>query len=176
MTELKKRLHAVPLAVLCLMIVGTSAAFARRALTVNSTPTAHPVVKVTLDGSVRRAQVNLPLAQAGAVNPGEVLDWTISNANEGDGAARDYKVVGQIPAGTTLIAGSTSADGGATVTYSIDQGHSFDAQPTVAEKQADGTIKRVAAPVALYTQVRYEWADPLVAGGKVAASYQVRVK
>jgi hypothetical protein len=37
-------------------------------------------------------------------------------------------------------------------------------------------MKQVAAPVSMYTQVRYEWADPLAAGGKLAASYQVRVK
>ena len=178
MTKLKKRLHATPLlAVLCLMIAGTGAAFARHALTANSNaPTGHAIVKVKLDGSVRRAQANLPLVKAGAVNPGETLDWKITNANEGDGAARDYKVVGQIPAGTTFIAGSTSADGGAAVTYSIDHGQTFDAQPTIAEKQADGTVKRVAAPIALYTQVRYEWADPLAAGGMLTASYQVRVK
>ena len=46
----------------------------------------------------------------------------------------------------------------------------------IDEKQADGTIKKVAAPVSMYTQVRFEWADPLAAGGKMVASYQVRVK
>jgi len=28
----------------------------------------------------------------------------------------------------------------------------------------------------MYTQVRYEWADALAAGGKLTAQYKVRVK
>jgi hypothetical protein len=46
----------------------------------------------------------------------------------------------------------------------------------IDQKQADGTTKQVAAPVSMYTQVRFEWANPIAAGGKVVASYQVRVK
>jgi len=37
-------------------------------------------------------------------------------------------------------------------------------------------IKKVAAPVNMYTNVRYEWLDPLAPGGHVSASYKVRVK
>ena len=43
-------------------------------------------------------------------------------------------------------------------------------------KQADGSVKRVAAPISMYTDIRYEWADPLAQGGKLSASYKVRVK
>jgi hypothetical protein len=46
----------------------------------------------------------------------------------------------------------------------------------IEEKQADGTVKQVPAPVSMYTQVRYEWSDPLASGGKVQAAYKVRVK
>ena len=60
--------------------------------------------------------------------------------------------------------------------YSIDNGKTYSAQPTIEEKQADGTVKTVAAPVSMYTQLRYEWADPLASGGKLQASYKVRVK
>jgi len=62
------------------------------------------------------------------------------------------------------------------VTYSIDNGKSFSAQPTIEEKQPDGSTKKVPAPATMYTQLRYEWADPLVQGGKVSASYKVRLK
>jgi hypothetical protein len=68
------------------------------------------------------------------------------------------------------------AEYGAAVSYSIDGGKNFAAQPTIEEKQADGTTKRVAAPASLYTQVRYEWSDPLAAGSTLSASYKVRVK
>jgi hypothetical protein len=85
--------------------------------------------------------------------------------------------VGHIPRGTTLVVGSATADGTATVVYSIDNGKTFSAAPQIEEKQADGTVKLVPAPVSMYTQLRYEWADTLAGGGsKLNASYKVRVK
>jgi len=46
----------------------------------------------------------------------------------------------------------------------------------IEEKQADGSVKRVPAPVSMYTEIRYEWSDPLAQGGKLSLSYKVRVK
>ena len=68
------------------------------------------------------------------------------------------------------------AEGGSVVTYSIDGGKSYSTLPLVEERQPDGTVKMVPAPVSMYTEVRYEWADALAAGGKLSASYKVRVK
>jgi hypothetical protein len=87
----------------------------------------------------------------------------------------NYKAVGHIPHGTEFVAGSAKADGASAV-YSIDGGKSYSAQPTIEQKQADGSVKRVPAPLAMYTDIRYEWADPLAQGGKLSASYKVRVK
>jgi len=110
------------------------------------------------------------------VNPSEILDWTITSENAGNGPAHDYKAVGQIPKVTVLVAGSTTADGSASVVYSIDNGKTFSEQPTIEEKQPDGSVKQVPAPVSMYTQLRYEWTDPLASGAKLQASYKVRVK
>ncbi|MBA3322485.1 MAG: hypothetical protein H0T45_13710 [Pyrinomonadaceae bacterium] len=137
---------------------------------------ARPEVKVSLAGTVARDGKVIALDKTSAVHPGEVLNWTITSANDGDGAARGYKAVGQIPQGTLLVAGCTVADGAVSVTYSIDGGQTFSAQPTIEERQPDGTVKRVSAPIAIYTQVCYEWSDALAAGGKLNASYKVRVK
>ncbi len=175
MSRLRRRLGALPLVVLALFAVGGAGVFAQRNYLVRE-ESGQPEVKVVLAGAVERAGGRVALNAAGEVRPGEVLDWTITSQNEGTAAAHDFKTVGQIPKGTVFVAGSTSADGTATVTYSIDNGKTFAAQPTVEEKQADGTTKRVPAPAALYTQVRYEWADALAAGGKLAATYKVRVK
>jgi uncharacterized repeat protein (TIGR01451 family) len=103
------------------------------------------------------------------------MNWTITSTNEGDAPAREYKAIGVIPAGTQFVAGSVSSDGSAKVTYSIDNGRSFSAEPTVEEKQADGSMKRVPAPTSMYTQIRYEWADPLNEGAKLSAFYKVRL-
>ena len=174
MTKLKTNLRVLPLAALCLLVLGGAAALAQRQL--KSAASGRPEVKVFLSGSVEREQKKLPLEKAAIVNPGEILDWTITSANDGNGPAHDYKTVAHIPKGTVLVAGSVTADGSASVVYSIDNGKNFSAQPTIEEKQADGTVKIVPAPVSMYTQLRYEWSDPLNSGAKLEASYKVRVK
>jgi uncharacterized repeat protein (TIGR01451 family) len=133
-------------------------------------------VRVALSGAVERDGARVPLEKAAAVKPGEVIDWTITSENQGSAAAHEYKATGHIPRGTQLVAGSATSDGSATVTYSIDDGKSFSPQPVIEERQPDGTVKRVPAPVSMYTQVRYEWSDSLAENGKVNASYKVRVK
>jgi uncharacterized repeat protein (TIGR01451 family) len=137
---------------------------------------ARPEVKVELAGTVEREGASVALDKVETVKPGEILDWHITSKNEGTGAARDYKTVGQIPEGTSFVAGSAAAENGSTVTYSIDGGKTFSTQPIIEQRQPDGTVKKVPAPVAMYTQVRYEWADGLAAGGRLNASYKVRVK
>ena len=167
----KKKIAALTLATLSLLAV-TAVGFAQRHLI---TAIARPEVKVQLSAAVERDSELIPLEKAAAVKPGEVLDWTIVSENSGNAAAHDYKTVARIPRGTEFIAGSAKADGAKAV-YSIDNGKSFSDKPTVEEKQADGTVKRVAAPVAMYTDIRYEWSDPLAEGGKLSASYKLRVK
>jgi hypothetical protein len=174
MNTLNKRSRAALVAAVALVALGAAAAVAQQHLAARSA--GRPEIKVTLSGAVARGQESVALDKAGSVHPGEVLDWKITSANEGDGAARLYKTVGHVPQGTSFVAGSATAEYGAQVSYSIDGGKSFAAQPTVEEKQADGTVKRVAAPVSMYTEVRYEWADPLAAGSTLTANYKVRVK
>jgi hypothetical protein len=173
MLKLRKRLGLVPLVVVAVAALGGAAAYAQRQM---SAAQGRPEIKVTLAGTVERSGQKLALDRVEHVRPGEILDWRIVSANEGGGAARDYKAVGHIPRGTAFVAGSAQAEAGSVVTYSIDGGQTFSAQPVVEEKQPDGTVKRVPAPVSMYTEVRYEWSDALAAGGKLTASYQVRVK
>jgi uncharacterized repeat protein (TIGR01451 family) len=174
MTKSKKYVRRLPVVALCLLILGSAAAFAQKKFMMNHA--ARPEVKVLLSATVERENLKIPVEKAAIVKSGEILDWTITSANEGDASARDYKAVGKIPFGTQFVAGSATADGSALVTYSIDNGKSFSTQPIIEEKQADGSTKKVPAPASMYTQLRYEWADPLVQGGKISASYKVRLK
>ncbi|PYS47494.1 MAG: hypothetical protein DMF68_15840 [Acidobacteria bacterium] len=176
MTKLKIRIGALPLVALCLLVLGGAAALAQRQFRSATVAGARPEVKVTLSGAIERDQKLLPIEKAETVNPGETLDWIITSENDGNASAHDYKAVGQIPRGTVLVAGSTTADGSASVVYSIDNGKSFSSQPMIEEKQPDGSTKQVPAPVSMYTQLRYEWSDPLASGGRLQASYKVRVK
>jgi uncharacterized repeat protein (TIGR01451 family) len=175
MNTLKKKFRTLPLIALALIVAGGVAALAQRqfASTVSG---GRPEIKIVLAGAVERGDEAVPLDKVESVRPGEVLRWELTSTNEGTGAARDYQAVGQIPQGTAFVAGSATAESGSRVTYSIDGGKTFSTQPIIEERQPDGTTKRVAAPVSMYTQVRYEWKDELAAGGRLAASYKVRVK
>ena len=172
MLKSKKKLTALSMAVLTLMVAGVAGFAQRHFMLANA---ARPEVKVQLAGAVERDARVMPLDKSTVVNPGEILDWTINAENDGNAAALEYKTVGHIPRGTEFVAGSAKADGAKTV-FSIDGGKSFSPQPMIEEKQADGSLKRVPAPSSMYTEIRYEWSDPLVQGGKLSASYKVRVK
>jgi hypothetical protein len=175
MNRLKNRRAAAPLLALCVVALVGGAAFAQRQLRAAASA-GRPEIKVALAGLVERGGQALALDRVEHVKPGEILDWQIVSSNEGTGAARDYKAVGRIPAGTVLVAGSAAGENGSTVTYSIDGGKTFSTQPLVEERLPDGTVKKVPAPVSMYTEVRYEWSDAFAPGGKLTASYKVRVK
>jgi uncharacterized repeat protein (TIGR01451 family) len=172
MIKSKRKFAAIGVATLSLLVVGVAGFAQRHFMLANAAP---PEVKIQLLGAVERDSKLMPLDKSTVVNPGEILDWTITSENSGNAAAFEYKTVGHIPRGTTFVADSAKADGAKTV-YSIDGGKSYSPQPMIEEKQADGSIKRVPAPVSMYTEIRFEWADPLAQGGKLSASYKVRVK
>ena len=46
----------------------------------------------------------------------------------------------------------------------------------IEEKQVDGTVKEVPAPVSMFTQLRFEAQKPLGINEQINASYSVRVK
>lgn len=172
MMKSKKRFSALLMAVLTLMVAGAAGFAQRHFMLANA---ARPEVKMQLSAAVERDSALVALDKTTVVKPGEILDWTITSENSGNAPALEYKTVGHIPQGTTFVADSAKAEGAKTV-YSIDGGKSYSAQPTIEVKQADGSVKRVPAPVSMYTEIRYEWADPLAQGGKLSASYKVRVK
>ena len=192
MSRLFKKTGRVLLAVFGLLLIGGAVAFAQHDATLtrilNPTNVAagrsafqevaskRPLVKLVLTGAIERDSKKIAVEKAGPVKPGEVVSFTMNSVNEGSAPARQYRTVGQIPKSSTFVAGSAQGDSNTEITYSINGGQEFSSTPMIDQKQADGTMKKVAAPVSMYTQVRFEWANPIAAGGKVVASYQVRVK
>lgn len=172
MLKSKKKMSVVVTASMILMLAGVAGFAQRHFMLANA---ARPEVKVQLAGNVERDSKMIALDKSTVVNPGEILDWTITSENSGNAPALEYKTVGHIPRGTEFVPSSAKADGARTA-FSIDGGKSFSPQPMIEEKQADGSTKRVPAPASMYTEIRYEWADPLAQGGKLSASYKVRVK
>lgn len=169
--------YFIPKMVLAICVLSGMVVFAAQTEIVNRTLNiARPTVEVVIAGSVQRQDKTIALEKIESVGTGEVLTWTINSVNSGEADAQNYKVVGQIPRGTVLEAGSAQGEGDPTVKFSIDGGKTFSAVPTVEEKQADGNIKNVPAPADSYTQLRFEWAKPLAANSKLTATYRVRVK
>lgn len=174
MRSIKKYASTLPVLAICLLILGSVAAFSQKNLMMLRA--GRPEVKVVLSGTVERDDAKIPVEKASLVKSGEILDWTITSVNEGNAPANEYNEVVKIPDGTQFVAGSATAEGSASVVYSIDNGKTFSPAPSVEEKQADGSIKKVAAPVSMYTEVRYEWPDPIKQGQTVKASYKVRLR
>jgi len=173
MRTIKKYASTLPVIALCVLVLGSAAALAQKKFMILSS--GRPVVKVMLSGAVERDSTQVPVEKAALVQSGEILDWTITSVNEGNAPANEYNAVGKVPAGTSFVAGSASADGSAAVAFSIDNGKSFSPKPMVDERQADGSVKKVPAPVSMYKQIRYSWTAPLNEGEKFNASYKVRV-
>lgn len=172
MIKSKKRVSVSLLVALTLMIA--AAGFAQRHFMLASA--VRPIVKINLSAALERDSRVLTLSQDTVARTGDVLDWTITSENTGGASAVDYKAVAHIPQGTIFVANSAKAENGARTVYSIDGGKSYFSQPLIEVKQMDGSTKRVPAPVSMYTDLRYEWSDPLAPGGKLSASYRVQVK
>ena len=174
MKPLTKYASSLPALALCVLVLGSVAAFSQKSLALLRA--GRPEVKVQLSATVERDAVKIPVEKVSLLKPGEVLDWTIASVNEGNAPATEYNAVAKIPAGTQFVPGSAFSDKSAAVEFSLDNGKTFSANPTIEEKQADGSVKKVAAPISLYTQIRYDWTDPLNQGETLKASYKVRLK
>jgi uncharacterized repeat protein (TIGR01451 family) len=109
------------------------------------------------------------------VQPGDILRYTTVSENAGDKAAADLVVTQPVPERTTYILSSARANG-AELTFSIDGGQTFSAQPMVEVTQPDGSVKTEAAPAEAYTHVRWDYSDSLAPMATVRAAYEVAVQ
>src|SRR5438132_2761078 len=97
MKKMKKHVRTLPFVIVCLLVLSSAATFAQRKFM--ALRAARPEVKILLSGAVERDDARVPVEKASIVKSGEILDWTITSANEGNASAHDYKTVGEIPAG-----------------------------------------------------------------------------
>lgn len=123
-----KKLEQVFIAGLALLLVGAGAALAMQNPAIAKLAKAplyavapkqatqelasnRPLVKIFLSGTLDRNHESVLVDKAGAVRPGEVVQFTVNSLNEGSAPARDYRAIGQIPRGTSFIGGSALAEG-----------------------------------------------------------------
>ncbi|NJN30269.1 MAG: DUF11 domain-containing protein [Synechococcales cyanobacterium RM1_1_8] len=116
------------------------------------------------------------LGSKAVVQPGDVLRYSLSSSNIGDAAAKNLVLNQPIPAQMTYVLNSARSNAGLRVTYSIDNGRTFVAQPKVKVKQADGSIVEKPAPAEIYTHVRWQAQGDVAPATNLMASYEVKVR
>ncbi len=110
------------------------------------------------------------------VQPGDVLRYQVESQNQGDVAAANFVVTQPIPNKTLYVLDSTTTNNEANITYSIDGGQTFVAEPTIEVKQPDGTIVNEAAPADRYTHIRWKFGESVAPNANLLAAYQVTVR
>lgn len=123
------------------------------------------------DGREETTREPVTMAEAG-----DLLVYVLTYTNTGDSAATDAAIIDPLPAGTVYV--PDSADGqGATITFSIDGGSTFQNPPvTYLRQKPDGSTEEAAAPPEMFTHVRWVLNEPLPPEGKGTASFKVTVQ
>ena len=111
-----------------------------------------------------------------AVQPGDVLRYTVDGANSGEVEAEWLSITQPVPEQTTYILKSAQSDSSAETVYSIDGGQSFVAEPMVEVTLPDGTVELQPAPAEMYTHVQWNFGDDLASAQAVKATYNVQVQ
>lgn len=116
------------------------------------------------------------LEDGAQVLPGDSLRYTIQSENEGDLAAKKLVITQPIPQQMVYNLDSATSTANTDITYSIDAGKTFVAQPMIEKTLEDGSVVEVPAPAELYTHVRWKFNGELSTEKDAAASYEVEVK
>ena len=113
---------------------------------------------------------------ASAVDPGDVIFFTLSYVNSGDEAATDAVFDDPIPKGTVYLPGSAFGKD-AEITFSIDGGKTFKKPSllTYEIKNRDGSLEKRTASPEQYTHIRWT-VSVIPARGSGQVGFQVRMK
>lgn len=109
------------------------------------------------------------------VAPGDVLRYTIMGKNTGGSPASNLEVTQPIPARMSYQLDSATSQNNADITYSIDGGETFVAEPTIKITLEDGTVEERPAPAEAYTHVRWNFPTVTPETGAMAM-YEVKVQ
>ena len=112
---------------------------------------------------------------ANALYPGDVIHYRLVFTNITDVAVRRVEFTDLLPAGLRYIGGSALADrDDVVISYSIDGGQAYSAQPMI-EDVVDGERVTRPAPPEMYTHIRWMvpgWVQP---GAQVTAEFRAKL-
>ncbi|GJD16582.1 hypothetical protein RIVM261_015380 [Rivularia sp. IAM M-261] len=112
------------------------------------------------------------------VQPGDVLRYTVTGANNGNKGVKNLVVKQPVPKGMIFILNSATVEGGkdTKITYSIDGGRNFLEKPTVQVTLPSGKVETRPAPASAYTHLRWKFAPEVPVKAMVKGTYQVQVQ
>lgn len=138
-----------------------------------------PRVQLTLIAQKKVVQNNLSywqsLPDTTEVQPGDFVRYNLVAQNKGKSAAKKLVVTQPIPQGTVYVLNSTT-DETTKVTFSIDGGQTFVANPTIQVQLPDGRVENRPAPAELYSYIRWDFDRQIDPQSTVKASYEVKVR
>ncbi|MEB3291956.1 MAG: hypothetical protein VKJ24_02230 [Synechococcales bacterium] len=117
-----------------------------------------------------------PLGNQAVAKPGETLRFQLLGKNEGKAPAKTMVLTQPIPQGTQYLLNSATSSQPADLTYSIDGGKQFTAQPKVKETLPNGKTIEKPAPASAYTHIKWQLKHALPALAQTQVSYQVTVR
>lgn len=115
------------------------------------------------------------LDDGAVVNPGDILRYTISSENQGADNANNLVVTQPIPEQMVYELDTATSKNQAEVVYSIDNGETFVAEPTITITTEEGEKIEQPAPAETYTHVRWKFGSLSPEAG-ITAMYEVRVQ
>lgn len=137
------------------------------------------VIKKNWRGEQEVAWRNLEggfLRAAPKVKPGDTIRYTVTGNNRTEQPIAGLVLTDDLPAGMVYVMDSAVSVGGASITYSIDGGKSYTANPTIQVTLPDGTVETRPAPADRYTHVRWSFSSAVPAKSRVSGQYQARVQ
>lgn len=130
---------------------------------------------IELDANGEEKITWLDMGDKASVIPGDVLRYQLTSENAGEKPAANLVVTQPVPAQTNYVLESAKANG-AELTFSIDGGATFVAEPLVEVILPDGTVQLQPAPAEAYTHIRWDYGESLEPLASVRAVYEVSVQ
>jgi uncharacterized repeat protein (TIGR01451 family) len=129
----------------------------------------------TMAGDARHAALAARGGRANDLLPGDELRYRLRFTNTRPEAVKNVVFSNPVPKGLEYVTGSASvAAPDAAITFSIDGGKSYSAQPMIEVVEA-GKRREVPAPSAMYTHVRWTVPGLIKSGAQVNAEFRAEL-
>lgn len=109
------------------------------------------------------------------MQPGNVLRYTMVSESASQKTVKNFVATQPIPNKTMYVLSSARGNG-ASLTFSIDGGKTFVANPKVKVKLENGKEELRPAPAQKYTHVRWNYGQKQIPVASIKASYEVIIK